>query len=156
VDAKQSILTLTREVYEGPLKSNRTWVVDNDPAGGVLGTIAQITASQASAKSAGRNTIAAHVNHLLFGLRLINAITSGNEPNFNWELSWAVQSVDESQWDVLRQALESEYRQMIISFDGLNVSDEDTLTGCMAVPAHSAYHLGAIKQQLSPTGTGSA
>jgi len=146
---KDSILTLLKEIYEGPPEPSGTWVVDNATDAGIFGTIANLSAEDASKPPAsGRNSVAAHVNHLRYSLEVANTYARGEKPANHWEQSWELQKVNEDQWRELKANLRIEFEQALESLKGLATEDELLITGFMALPAHGAYHLGAIRQQV--------
>src|SRR5207244_862003 len=59
------------ELIDGPADPKATWIVSNEPACGILGTLRRFSAEQASrAPALGHKTPAAHAAHLLFALEL--------------------------------------------------------------------------------------
>lgn len=144
----QAVLDLFAEAYQGPAEKWTWFVTHGDPNAGVLGTLAQLTAKEASAPATeGRHTIAAHTEHLRWSLAFANTYFRGEVPEQNWEESWAVQTVDDEQWQRLQAELRQQYgtlRQAIQKHS--DWSDEMFLRGTLATIPHAAYHLGAIRQ----------
>ena len=100
----------------------------------------------------GRATMAAHAEHVRYYLSLANRALRGENPyaTADWKQSWAVQSVDEAAWQRLRDSLRDEYlrlREVTASPAGWSEHDA-ALTGVLATIAHTAYHLGAIRQMM--------
>ncbi len=135
-----------RELLEGEPKGKPTWVTTGGPEGGINGSIADLSAEQAS-RDIGGKTIAAHVEHQRWALRLANDYFSGVTPTSNWSASWTVTSVDEEAWDALRAALRSEGETLLSNVAARqDWTKTDTLDGAFATYGHLAYHLGAIRQ----------
>ena len=76
-----------------------------------------------------------------------NALMRGEQPSRDWAESWVVSSVNEEAWLELQQALRLEYEtlqtQLEQSFDPSNPM---MTTAGIALVAHAAYHLSAIRQ----------
>lgn len=64
----------------------------------------------------------------------------------NWQSSWRISSVDSDQWIELRKNLRGEYQKVTKTFNINENWDVNYMTVAMAIIAHSAYHLGAIRQ----------
>lgn len=148
----RAVTALLEEALPGSSAGN-TWFTDGGSEGGLLGTLERIPAALASTlPGPGRATIAAHANHVRFYLNLANRALRGEDAyaTAEWKQSWALQSVDEAQWRTLQENLRHEYvrlREMVQSPAGWS-EDNAALTGVLAVIAHTAYHLGAIRQMV--------
>jgi len=116
---------------------------------GLLRSLDARSASDASKNVNGGATIAAHAQHLRYGLSLFNrwAAEGGNPfADATWDAAWKTSTVTEPEWQEIRDALRREAQQWL---DGLASPREVTdleLTGLVASVAHLAYHLGAIRQ----------
>src|SRR5689334_15433223 len=97
--------TLMAELVHGsPDPKMRTYMLNrSDP--GLLASLDRLTAAQASASHGGGPSIAAHVDHLRYGLSLLNNWLSGSPSPFkdvDWTTSWTRRSVSDSEWQRLR------------------------------------------------------
>jgi hypothetical protein len=115
---------------------------------GLLGSLDRLTARQASVVPEGGASIAAHADHLRYGLSLLNRWSAGENPfdSADWTASWRKTSVSDAEWLQLRNELRAEVRQW---FDALKVPREvrqTELGDMIGSIAHFAYHLGAIRQ----------
>jgi hypothetical protein len=116
-----------------------------------LGLLASLDRLSAAAASATRDgpSIAAHVDHLRYGLSLLNRWASGSPPPWpdtDWTVSWRKTLVSESEWRTLRDELRREADAWAAV---LRTPREvtDVQMGWMAGSvAHLAYHVGAIRQ----------
>ena len=136
------------ELYEGPEDPSGTWVVDNLPKSGILGTMEGLTSEQASRiPIPGRSSIAGHAHHLRFSLELLERWSRGEDPfaDAKWEESWRVQTVTESEWRDLQQALRHGARFWQEAVAQPREWDDIAFTGAIASAAHAGYHLGAIR-----------
>ena len=143
----EAMLALLREGYEGT--DGWTWFITHEVSdGSILATLANVTAEQASASPPhGGRTIAAHAEHLRWALAFANTFFRGEQPDFDWGKSWSVSRVDEEQWRALLAELRKEYETLLKAIEQRgDWSDDNMLRGTMAQVAHSAYHLGAIRQ----------
>jgi len=142
------LLTLFSELVDGsPDPGRRTFVLNQGDAG-LLAALDRLSAAAASATHGGPS-IAAHVDHLRYGLSLLNRWAGGSPPpwpDMDWTLSWRRNVVSETEWRELRDELRREARAWAGTLrTRREVSDVEA--GWMAGSvAHFAYHLGAIRQ----------
>jgi hypothetical protein len=97
----------------------------------------------------GGATIAAHVDHLRYGLSLMNRWIRGEENPWataDWTASWKVTRVNDAEWAALRQELAREARAWLEALGTPHDYSGFELTGAIGSIAHLAYHLGAIRQ----------
>src|SRR6266480_74935 len=64
--------------------------------------------------------------------------------------SWTVTTVDDAGWADLQARLRREYQNLVVAVETHAVWDEDALGVAIGAIAHTAYHLGAIRQRLAP------
>ena len=117
---------------------------------GLLRSLDRLSAEAASRPAApGSASIAAHVDHLCYGLDLMNRWSSGERDPWSdadWTASWRRGTVTESEWAALCDRLRetsSHWRQALQT--PRTMSDLE-LNGVISSIAHLAYHLGAIRQ----------
>ena len=116
---------------------------------GLLRSLDKISAAEASARANDGATIAAHTQHLRFGLSLMNewAINGGNPfANAKWDEAWKMSGVDDVQWQEIRDGLGSETTRWLEILQTPREAAELELRGMLGSIAHLAYHLGAIRQ----------
>jgi len=141
--------TLFRELVHGsPDRSARTYVLNQgDP--GLLASLDRLPAAAASARHAGGASIAAHVDHVRYGLSLINRWGSGvlpPWPDMDWTASWRRNIVSDAEWQELRAALRREadaWAQVLATPREASEVEAGWMLGSIA---HLAYHMGAIRQ----------
>jgi hypothetical protein len=100
----------------------------------------------------GKTTIASHVDHVHYGLTLLNRWAAGEAnpwANADWDASWRRTSVTPQQWDKLRQELRREAESWANVVASRTDWDSITAAGAISSAAHTAYHLGAIRQILA-------
>ena len=114
-------------------------------------TLATISAEEASQPVGGHcATLAAQVNHVRVYIEVMERYMRGEEVGqTDWAASWRVSGVDDAEWESLKQRLDVAYQSMLATRKGSTTWDgEDEIGGPIAILAHTAYHLGEIRQAL--------
>ena len=140
--------TLFRELVHGsPDPGSRTYIL-NQGDKGLLASLDRLSATEASATRDGPS-IAAHADHLRYGLSLLNRLTTGSRPpwpDMDWTVSWRKSVVSDGEWRTLREELGREAEAWAQAL-GQPRQLTDVEAGWMAGSvAHLAYHMGAIRQ----------
>jgi hypothetical protein len=137
--------TLLSEVLYGP-GADAYFLNPGDR--GLIASLDALSAETASAQPAGRSSVASHVDHLRYGLSLMNRFAGGENPwaAANWAESWTRQRVTDDQWRALCADLAREARTWMDTMKSLPDWDETGLAGAVGIIPHLAYHLGAIRQ----------
>jgi hypothetical protein len=146
-DVHRALSTLLRELIDGAHEET-AWVL-NPGDQGLLTSLERLSAADASAPAPGGGPpIAAHVDHLRYGLELLNRWSRGEEPfaEANYSASWGRTSVTDTEWADLRDQLRREADHWRDAVQEPLQMDEAALTGMLASVTHLAYHLGAIRQ----------
>jgi hypothetical protein len=151
---QRALSRLLIEIFDGPPGNEAFLLNPGDP--GLLRQLDAIPADAASTRPMpGRTTIAAHVDHIRYGLSLLNRWAAG-EPNpwadADWDASWRRTTVSEDQWRALREGLRREAETWRKHADARTDWDDLTAAGALSSAAHTAYHLGAIRQILAGLG----
>jgi hypothetical protein len=140
---------ILREAFEGP-PGPWTYFTDTSAAAGVFGTIQSLSAADVSRSAgSGPSTIAGHINHLASSLALTTRSIRGGPAARDRSTSWTVTVVDGAQWTALQARLRREYDALLVAVESHAAWDEDTLGDAVGAIAHTAYHLGAIRQRLA-------
>lgn len=141
-----SLKTLFVELVEGASEDG-AYVLNQGDAG-LLRSLDTLDAAAASRVTATGSSIAAHMDHVRYGLWLLNRWAAGENPwaDADWTASWRKTSVSEIEWKQLRTSLREEARRWTNALaTPRDVSDLE-LNGIIGSIAHVAYHLGAIRQ----------
>ena len=148
-----SLLTrMLREAFEGP-PGPWTYFTDTAPGTGIFGTISGVSAAEASRQGGpGHTTIAGHVHHLSASLALSTRGLRGESAARDRSRNWTVSAVDDTGWADVRARLLREYDGLLVAVETHARWDEDALGVAIGAIAHAAYHLGAIRQRLTPPG----
>jgi hypothetical protein len=143
-----SLEQLFRELVDGP-PAGEAYMLNAGDAG-LLRSIAKLPAAAASrTPSSGGASIAAHVDHLCYGLDLMNRWGDGEANPWataDWTGSWKRGTVTEHEWKALRERLSAataRWREHLKKSRDLSQME---LNGVVSSVAHLAYHLGAIRQ----------
>jgi hypothetical protein len=123
-----------------------------DKGTGLFDTLEGISAEQASQPVGGKcATLAAQVAHVIYYLEVLERyLLSQDAGDVDWGEAWrTVRVVTPAEWDNQRKKLKQCYFRIDgILHDVQDWDDESIISGCLAVIAHTAYHLGEIRQAL--------
>jgi hypothetical protein len=115
-------------------------------------TLAGITAQQASIPVGGKcATLAAQVKHVAFYLDVLEkSVRESNFDPVDWDEIWrTVSQVDAEQWQAIQADLRSSYaRIQELVKTTTDWPSEREIGGAIALVAHTAYHLGEIRQAM--------
>jgi hypothetical protein len=137
---------LLRETFEGAKPGEGTQYLDHQS--GIRSTLASLTAEQASRRNGSHPSIAAHVRHMIFHLRVSHEWIMGDHSKRDWKGSFEPQAVTAEEWTRLQQEFEATRQEFLRVMRAL--PDEQFVAegaGAGSI-AHLAYHLGAIRQWL--------
>ena len=145
--------TLFGELVDGPPESGAYMLNKGDP--GLLRSLDKLSAQSASSATTRGATIAAHVDHLRYGLSLMNRWANGEDPwaSADWTASWRRMRVSDAEWQQLRAAIAEECRRWLAAMRTPRDVNEAELNGVVGTIAHLAYHVGAIRQ-IDPAARG--
>jgi hypothetical protein len=139
------------ELFDGPPGSEAFMLNPGDP--GLLRQLDSIDAATASARPMpGQTTIASHTDHVHYGFSLMNRWIAGENQAFataDWEASWKRDKVNDAEWTALRERLKSAVKNWQAALAARTNWDDLSASGAIASLAHSAYHVGAIRQILA-------
>jgi hypothetical protein len=141
--------TLMSELVNGAPDPHVSTYMLNRGDAGLLGSLDRLSAAAASAPSAGGASIAAHADHLRYGLSLLNRWAAGEPAPWqgaDWTKSWKTTTVSDAEWSELRQALGRETRSWIDALRTPREVETEEMRWITSSIAHLAYHLGAIRQ----------
>jgi hypothetical protein len=115
---------------------------------GLLRSLDTLSASAASTLTPTGSSIAAHVDHLRYGLSLMNRWSAGENPfgDADWSMSWKKTTVSDSEWRTRREELRTEATRWLDALRKPREVQPMELNGIVGSVAHLAYHLGAIRQ----------
>ena len=150
--AASLVIRMLREAFDGP-PGPWSYFTDLSPGTGIFGTISGLSAAQASEEGGpGRTTIAGHLHHLSESLTLASRGLRGESTSHDRTRTWTVSVVDAAGWADLQARLRRVYEGLRMAVETHAAWDEDALGMAIGAVAHSAYHLGAIRQRLALRG----
>ena len=121
-----------------------------DPNTSLFETLADVTAEEAS-RPISKNCacLAAQINHVRYYMDLINeAVRTGGYPKGDWEGSWQVGPVTDTEWQDLIARLRTTYQETKTFAETNEHWEPQFVGGAFALVGHCAYHLGEIRQGL--------
>jgi hypothetical protein len=143
----RAIVALFGELIDGSA-ADAAWIL-NPADGGFLRSLDRLSAGAASVPAPGGGpSIAAHVDHVRYGLELLNRWSRGENPfaDADYGASWRRSEVSVPEWSLLRDQLRGEAHAWLQAVQQPRDLSDAELTGVLASIAHVAYHLGAIRQ----------
>lgn len=147
-ESSRTLAHLFAELVDGVTSKHGGFMLNTGDAG-LLASLDGLSPNGASRSTEGGATIAAHAQHVRYGLSLMNrwAAEGGNPfADAKWDEAWTIAGVDATQWDEIRTGLRHETERWL---DVLKTPREVAgieFTGMVSSIAHLAYHLGAIRQ----------
>ena len=139
----KSILYLFRETFEGSPEGQGSAFLDHGV--GIFSTLEKLSADDAS-REINSTTAAAQTEHAKFYLDRLCEFMTGRTERVNWEQSWLIETVNDEEWNALRESVRKSYEGVLHCFAEVEDWNEDRVGMAMGMLAHTAYHLGAIRQ----------
>jgi hypothetical protein len=139
------LLDMLDEVFE----NHHGYILDKGTS--LFETLASISAEQASIPVGGKcASLAAQVAHITYYIELLEQIILTRQyPQADWGEIWrTVGKVTPEEWDDLREKLKAAYRRIVELLRANPAWDADSIGGTLGILAHTAYHLGEIRQAL--------
>jgi hypothetical protein len=139
---------LFSELVEGAHDRGGGFVLNAGDAG-LLASLEKLSAADASRSTNDGATIAAHAQHLRYGLSLMNRwANEGGNPfaDAAWDEAWKTAAVGEEHWSEIRAGLRGEADRWLAALKTPRDAHALEVTGMIASVAHLAYHVGAIRQ----------
>jgi hypothetical protein len=147
-DIAASFGTLFSELTEGAVNDGGAFVLNSGDVG-LLWSLERLSAADASHSVNGGATVAAHAQHVRYGLSLMNqwAAEGGNPfADAKWDEAWKTSTVTADEWTEIRTGLRDEAQRWLAALERPRDVSVIELNGMIASIAHLAYHLGAIRQ----------
>lgn len=139
----EGVAYLLRETFEGSPEGMPSAYLDRGV--GFFTTLSAMTAEAASREHHG-TTAAAQTEHAKFYLdRLCEYINGRTEP-VNWDDSWLIETVNAAEWDALQASVRKAYANTLSCLAAERSWSERQVGMAIGLVAHTAYHLGAIRQ----------
>ncbi|MEW5956699.1 MAG: DinB family protein [Chloroflexota bacterium] len=115
-------------------------------------TIEPVSAEQASRAASDQvATIAAQVKHVRFYLDVLqDYVLNKNVGRVDWGEIWrTTRQVTPEEWETLKRELKETYESVLATLKNLDSWEgENNISGALGILAHTAYHLGEIRQAL--------
>ena len=147
-DVYPALGRLFAELVDGANRPSGGFVLNTGDSG-LVRSLDALSAADASRCVNDGATIAAHAQHVRYGLSLMNrwAAEGGNPfADATWDAAWKTSAVDDAAWQEIRHGLRDEAHRWLETLRSPREVTDVELTGMIASIAHLAYHLGAIRQ----------
>jgi hypothetical protein len=147
-DISPVLARLFSELADGAPHGGPAFILNSGDIG-LLRSLDKLSAGAASRSVNDGATIAAHAQHLRYGLSLMNRwATEGGDPfaDATWDEAWKTTAVDSGQWEEIRQGLREEADRWLEALRSPREVTGPELSGMIGSIAHFAYHVGAIRQ----------
>jgi hypothetical protein len=145
-DFTNNLFSLLREFFESPPTTGAACL---DQKTGLFDTLSFLSAGQVSKRTGEASTIVAHCEHVRFYNNLLLSDLKGETiGKVDWKQTWLMQSATNDEWETLKNTLREQYREMMALLESFETWDDDKVGIPMAILAHTAYHLGAIRQLI--------
>lgn len=142
-DFLKDVLVVLRETFEGsPAGLGSAYL---DQGIGFISTIGALSAEQVS-KNINGTTICGHTEHAKFYLDRLCEFMIGRTEPVNWEQSWLIETVNPTEWNSLQESLLKSYENVLRTIAEIEMWNQDKIGDAVAIIAHTAYHLGTIRQ----------
>lgn len=138
-----SVAYLLRETFEGSPEGQPSAYLDRGV--GIFITLKELSAAAASKGFYG-TTVAAQTEHAKFYLDRLCEFITGRTERVNWDDSWLIETVNDGEWDALRASVARSYENTLKCLASVEDWTEERLGMAIGMVAHTAYHLGAIRQ----------
>jgi hypothetical protein len=147
-ELSSSLTTLFSELVEGAPEGGGAFILNSGDVG-LLKSLDRLSSGDASHSVHSGATIAAHAQHVRYGLSLMNRwATEGGNPfaDAKWDEAWKISRVTDGEWLDIRRGLRAEAERWLKSLGAPRPVTGLELSGLVGSIAHLAYHLGAIRQ----------
>ncbi len=148
----EAVAYLLREAFQGSPEGQPSAFLDRGI--GFFRTLESIDAAGASTDLNG-NTIAAQTEHAKFYLDRLCEFIGGRTEAVNWEDSWLIETVNDEEWDALRESVRRSYEATLRCLAEVDEWSDTRMGMALGFVAHSAYHLGSIRQMAKALNTAS-
>ena len=147
-ETSSALARLFSELVDGTAGRNGAFVLNSGDAG-LLRSLDKLSAADASRSANDGATIAAHAQHLRYGLSLMNRwAREGGDPfaDAKWDEAWRTSGVTSAAWAEIRRGLRDEIERWLEILRSPRSVNDVEFMGLIGSIAHLAYHLGAIRQ----------
>lgn len=143
-----AVAYLLRETFEGSPEGQPSAYLDRGI--GFFNTLDGVSAIHASTEFQG-TTIAAQTEHAKFYLDRLCEFINGRTERVNWEDSWLIETVNDDEWNALRSTVKTAYENALRCIAAVDEWTDDRTGMAIGLVAHTAYHLGAVRQIAKST-----
>ena len=139
----EAVAYLLRETFEGSPPGKPSAYLDRGV--GFFATLDELSAEAASTEFHG-TTVAAQTEHAKFYLDRLCEFINGRTEAVNWDDSWLIEDVDDQEWTALQTSVRKSYADSLQCLSNARGWTQVQVGMAIGLVAHTAYHLGAIRQ----------
>jgi enamine deaminase RidA (YjgF/YER057c/UK114 family) len=139
----EAVAHLLRETFAGSPEGQPSAYLDRGV--GLFVTLEDVSATAASNEFEG-TTIAAQTEHAKFYLDRLCEFIAGRTDQVNWDDSWLIETVDDAEWTALQTSVRAAYERTLLCLAEPRDWNQVQVGMAIGMVAHTAYHLGAIRQ----------
>src|SRR5215510_1863819 len=135
-----SLMRLFSELVDGTSGHGGAFILNSGDVG-LLRSLDKLSAADASRSVNDGATIAAHAQHLRYGLSLMNRWAAGGGDPFadaRWDEAWKTSEVDVEGWEEIQKGLREEADRWLQNLGSFGEADDEKATGLIASVAHLA------------------
>src|SRR5690349_5791355 len=147
-ETSRALSRLFSELVDGTSGRGDAFILNTGDVG-LLRSLEKLSPADASTSVNEGATIAAHAQHVRYGLSLMNRwAREGGNPfaDAKWDEAWKTSAVVAASWDEIRAGLRVETQRWLEMLRTPRERSGTEFTGMVSSVAHLAYHLGAIRQ----------
>src|ERR1700741_447941 len=130
-DSGRTLARLFSELIDGALGHDGAFILNSGDVG-LIRSLDRISASEASRSVNDGATIAAHAQHVRYGLSLMSRwATEGGDPfaDATWDEAWKTVDVDAPKWKEIRNGLRDEADRWLMALGAPRDVSQIELTG---------------------------
>ena len=154
----KSVARLLSELVDGAAMGGEAFIL-NGGDDGLLRSLDKLSAAAASQSANGGATIAAHAQHVRYGLSLMNRwFADGGNPfaDAKWDAAWKTSVVGEAEWREIRGGLAAELRRWMTALGTPRELKAVELTGVLSSVAQTISGTGRPTARASSPASSSA
>src|SRR4026209_820379 len=140
IETSHAVSRLFSELVDGT--SGDAFILNRGDIG-LLRSLDKLSPANASTSANDGATIAAHAQHVRYGLSLMNRwAREGGDPfsEEKWDEAWKTSAVGDAEWKEIRDGLAAEINDWLAALESKQPANDLESAGMISSVAHLAYH----------------